>query len=122
MVVTDLHKESSVYVRTCVYLCECNTYLICFCFLKQDMSEPLNHVMSIMLTFDNCLHLAPGLPATDTSSEFAVSLETVLAGHENWVYGVHWQPPLYKGRPFMHILLLSVYRCVSVEHLQSGSA
>uniref|UniRef100_A0A8C6T1K0 Elongator complex protein 2 n=1 Tax=Neogobius melanostomus TaxID=47308 RepID=A0A8C6T1K0_9GOBI len=25
--------------------------------------------------------------------EFAVSLETVLAGHENWVYGVHWQPP-----------------------------
>ncbi|KAM3596864.1 uncharacterized protein V6R79_021827 [Siganus canaliculatus] len=31
------------------------------------------------------------------SLEFAVSLETVLAGHENWVYGVHWQPPLYKG-------------------------
>uniref|UniRef100_A0A665WMV5 Elongator complex protein 2 n=1 Tax=Echeneis naucrates TaxID=173247 RepID=A0A665WMV5_ECHNA len=27
---------------------------------------------------------------------FAVSLETVLAGHENWVYGVHWQPALYK--------------------------
>ncbi|XP_059206595.1 elongator complex protein 2 isoform X2 [Centropristis striata] len=33
----------------------------------------------------------------DLSSVFAVSLETVLAGHENWVYGVHWQPPLYKG-------------------------
>ncbi|XP_068558639.1 elongator complex protein 2 isoform X2 [Cebidichthys violaceus] len=33
----------------------------------------------------------------DVSSVFAVSLETVLAGHENWVYGVHWQPPLYKG-------------------------
>lgn len=31
------------------------------------------------------------------SSEFAVSLETVLAGHENWVYGVHWQPPTYNG-------------------------
>uniref|UniRef100_A0AAQ5ZLL4 Elongator complex protein 2 n=1 Tax=Amphiprion ocellaris TaxID=80972 RepID=A0AAQ5ZLL4_AMPOC len=31
------------------------------------------------------------------SSVFAVSLETVLAGHENWVYGVHWQPPFYKG-------------------------
>eukprot|EP00066_Takifugu_rubripes_P017915 XP_011607181.1 PREDICTED: elongator complex protein 2 isoform X1 [Takifugu rubripes] len=29
--------------------------------------------------------------------EFAVSLETVLAGHENWVYGLHWQPPTYKG-------------------------
>uniref|UniRef100_A0AAQ5ZSJ5 Elongator complex protein 2 n=1 Tax=Amphiprion ocellaris TaxID=80972 RepID=A0AAQ5ZSJ5_AMPOC len=33
----------------------------------------------------------------DVSSVFAVSLETVLAGHENWVYGVHWQPPFYKG-------------------------
>ncbi|KAM7373068.1 hypothetical protein PAMP_007950 [Pampus punctatissimus] len=30
-------------------------------------------------------------------SAFAVCLETVLAGHENWVYGVHWQPPFYKG-------------------------
>ncbi|XP_053303188.1 elongator complex protein 2 isoform X3 [Pleuronectes platessa] len=33
----------------------------------------------------------------DVSSVFAVSLETVLAGHENWVYGVHWQPPFYQG-------------------------
>ncbi|XP_015227893.1 PREDICTED: elongator complex protein 2 [Cyprinodon variegatus] len=30
-------------------------------------------------------------------SQFAVSLETVLAGHENWVYGVSWQPPVFKG-------------------------
>ncbi|XP_030644791.1 elongator complex protein 2 [Chanos chanos] len=28
---------------------------------------------------------------------FAVSLETVLAGHENWVYGIHWQPPIMQG-------------------------
>ncbi|MCJ8746241.1 hypothetical protein PDJAM_G00139520 [Pangasius djambal] len=28
---------------------------------------------------------------------YAVSLETVLAGHENWVYGIHWQPPFSKG-------------------------
>uniref|UniRef100_A0A8D1TRK6 Elongator complex protein 2 n=1 Tax=Sus scrofa TaxID=9823 RepID=A0A8D1TRK6_PIG len=27
---------------------------------------------------------------------FAVTLETVLAGHENWVNAVHWQPPFYK--------------------------
>ncbi|XP_069032804.1 elongator complex protein 2 [Embiotoca jacksoni] len=33
----------------------------------------------------------------DGPSVFAVSLETVLAGHENWVYGVHWQPPFYNG-------------------------
>ena len=40
----------------------------------------------------------PCLLATDVSSAYAVSLETVLAGHENWVYGVHWQPPVTKGR------------------------
>lgn len=28
---------------------------------------------------------------------YAVSLETVLAGHENWVYGIHWQPSFSKG-------------------------
>lgn len=28
----------------------------------------------------------------------AVTLETVLAGHENWVNAVHWQPSFYKGR------------------------
>uniref|UniRef100_A0A8C7BSR4 Elongator complex protein 2 n=1 Tax=Neovison vison TaxID=452646 RepID=A0A8C7BSR4_NEOVI len=29
---------------------------------------------------------------------FAVTLETVLAGHENWVNAVHWQPSFHKGR------------------------
>ncbi|XP_029976969.1 elongator complex protein 2 [Salarias fasciatus] len=33
----------------------------------------------------------------EVSFMYAVTLETVLAGHENWVYGVHWQPPLLKG-------------------------
>ncbi|XP_060798762.1 elongator complex protein 2 isoform X2 [Neoarius graeffei] len=28
---------------------------------------------------------------------YAVSLETVLAGHESWVYGIHWQPSFCKG-------------------------
>nr|KAF6358200.1 elongator acetyltransferase complex subunit 2 [Pipistrellus kuhlii] len=28
--------------------------------------------------------------------EFAVTLETVLAGHESWVNAVHWQPSFYK--------------------------
>ncbi|KAJ8403143.1 hypothetical protein AAFF_G00360590 [Aldrovandia affinis] len=35
--------------------------------------------------------------AKGSSARFAVTLETVLAGHENWVYGVHWQPPFFKG-------------------------
>lgn len=33
---------------------------------------------------------------------FAVTLETVLAGHENWVNAVHWQPSFYKGRKKIH--------------------
>ncbi|MED6267378.1 Elongator subunit elp2 [Characodon lateralis] len=37
---------------------------------------------------------------------FAVSLETVLAGHENWVYGVNWQPPVYKGGELQQPLTL----------------
>ncbi|KAL0961908.1 hypothetical protein UPYG_G00333230 [Umbra pygmaea] len=37
------------------------------------------------------------LTESDTSSLFAVTLETVLAGHENSVYGVHWQLPVMKG-------------------------
>lgn len=34
----------------------------------------------------------------DTSITCAMALETLLAGHENWVNAVHWQPPFYKGK------------------------
>ncbi|KAF7210717.1 elongator complex protein 2 [Nothobranchius furzeri] len=40
------------------------------------------------------------------TSVFAASLETVLAGHENWVYGVHWHPPVYKGGELQQPLCL----------------
>nr|XP_047935541.1 elongator complex protein 2 [Anser cygnoides] len=33
----------------------------------------------------------------DTGTTYAVTLESVLAGHENWVYAVHWQPSFSKG-------------------------
>lgn len=39
---------------------------------------------------------------------YAVTLETVLSGHENWVYGLHWHPPIYKdGRLEQPLSLLS---------------
>ncbi|XP_042187984.1 elongator complex protein 2 isoform X1 [Callorhinchus milii] len=39
---------------------------------------------------------------------YAATLETVLAGHENWVYGIHWQPPFHKdGRLEQPLSLLS---------------
>uniref|UniRef100_A0AAZ3RPK7 Elongator complex protein 2 n=1 Tax=Oncorhynchus tshawytscha TaxID=74940 RepID=A0AAZ3RPK7_ONCTS len=34
---------------------------------------------------------------TQNGEQTAVTLESVLAGHENKVYGVHWQPPVIKG-------------------------
>ncbi|XP_031441816.1 elongator complex protein 2 isoform X2 [Clupea harengus] len=65
-------------------------------------------------------HIGPGEPAlrlkedvfevaqNGTSSVFAMSLETVLAGHENWVYGVHWHPSYIKdGKVQQPLSLLS---------------
>lgn len=44
-----------------------------------------------------------------TKITFAVTLETVLAGHENWVNAIHWQPSFYKGRKKnIHTFLISV--------------
>lgn len=60
----------------------------------------LFHVRRLAL-YLNTLHSCPCVLVTEASSAFAVSLETVLAGHENWVYGVHWQPPFYKGSLFL---------------------
>lgn len=68
------------------------------------MSPHLFHEISLICT--TCLYICYAeltvayvscLPATDVHAVFAVSLETVLAGHENWVYGLHWQPPSFKG-------------------------
>ncbi|XP_077362438.1 elongator complex protein 2 isoform X2 [Festucalex cinctus] len=38
-----------------------------------------------------------GVEEQEGERVFAVALETVLAGHENWVYGVHWRPPTCEG-------------------------
>ncbi|NWJ04994.1 ELP2 protein, partial [Crypturellus undulatus] len=32
----------------------------------------------------------------DPLTTYAVTLESVLAGHENWVYAAHWQPSFFK--------------------------
>lgn len=29
---------------------------------------------------------------------FAVTLETVLSGHENWIYSVKWKPKSHNGK------------------------
>ncbi|XP_006889292.1 PREDICTED: elongator complex protein 2 [Elephantulus edwardii] len=48
---------------------------------------------------DDCIRLKENTFTIENESakiEFAVTLETVLAGHENWVNAVHWQPSFYK--------------------------
>ncbi|XP_072041091.1 elongator complex protein 2-like [Amphiura filiformis] len=47
---------------------------------------------------ENCFSLA--YKGSDLS--FAVSLESVMAGHEQWVYEVHWQPAIYSGSTSRH--------------------
>lgn len=49
----------------------------------------------------------------------AVSLETVLAGHENWVYGIHWQPSFSKGIRTDVLQLAIIAISVSFGHLHS---
>ncbi|XP_060597873.1 elongator complex protein 2-like [Ruditapes philippinarum] len=45
----------------------------------------------------------------DTMLVYAVSLETVLSGHENWIYTVKWKPPaLIDGKQHQEMCLLSV--------------
>uniref|UniRef100_A0A8D2J104 Elongator complex protein 2 n=2 Tax=Varanus komodoensis TaxID=61221 RepID=A0A8D2J104_VARKO len=41
---------------------------------------------------------------SDTS--FAVTLDSVLAGHENWVYAIHWQPSFLKDGRMEHPMKL----------------
>lgn len=40
----------------------------------------------------------------DTDTTYGITLESVLAGHENWVYAVHWQPSFSKGELLLSTL------------------
>uniref|UniRef100_A0A8C8YSB1 Elongator complex protein 2 n=1 Tax=Prolemur simus TaxID=1328070 RepID=A0A8C8YSB1_PROSS len=53
----------------------------------QQNDQVINDLSYFVLIFflHNCIKIT-----------FAVTLETVLAGHENWVNAVHWQPSFYK--------------------------
>ena len=38
---------------------------------------------------------------TGVDKEFSVVLESVLTGHEDWIYGVHWHPAIRKGEKIL---------------------
>uniref|UniRef100_A0A8B9MED8 Elongator complex protein 2 n=1 Tax=Accipiter nisus TaxID=211598 RepID=A0A8B9MED8_9AVES len=53
----------------------------------------------------------------DTDTAYAIALESVLAGHENWVYAVHWQPSFSKDGSMqqpMRILSASMDKTVII--------
>ncbi|XP_074003064.1 elongator complex protein 2 isoform X3 [Numenius arquata] len=53
----------------------------------------------------------------DTDTTYAITLESVLAGHENWVYAVHWQPSFPKDGSMqqpMRILSASMDKTVII--------
>ncbi|KAL1773587.1 elongator complex protein 2 [Sigmodon hispidus] len=63
-------------------------------------------------TEDDCIRLKGNtftIQNGDISTTVAVTLETLLAGHENAVNAVHWQPPFYKDGVLQQpVRLLSV--------------
>ncbi|XP_009579807.1 PREDICTED: elongator complex protein 2-like, partial [Fulmarus glacialis] len=53
----------------------------------------------------------------DIDTTYAITLESVLAGHENWVYAVHWQPSFSKDGSMqqpMRILSASMDKTVII--------
>lgn len=47
----------------------------------------------------SCIHVNTkcGYYIAEETVVYAVSLESVLSGHENWIYSVKWQPPVNTG-------------------------
>lgn len=41
-------------------------------------------------------------------NEFSVVLESVLTGHEGWIYGVHWHPAIRKGEQIHKLVHLCI--------------
>ena len=46
---------------------------------------------------------------TGVKKEFSVVLESVLTGHEGWIYGVHWHPAVRRGTSHGSQLLCSTF-------------
>lgn len=49
-----------------------------------------------------------------SSSSYQVSLESLLLGHEDWVYSVEWQPPGTKNQQTMSVLSASMDKMMMI--------
>uniref|UniRef100_A0A4W4GRN2 Elongator complex protein 2 n=1 Tax=Electrophorus electricus TaxID=8005 RepID=A0A4W4GRN2_ELEEL len=95
-------KKQNVCVRALVCMCSDGELLLASC--SQDClirvwRLVLKHGSQSETPADGLIRMKEDKFEVKGSGEalYAVALETVLAGHENWVYGVHWQPPFRKG-------------------------
>ena len=50
------------------------------------------------------------------STDYSVVLESVLCGHENWVYSVRWHPPQFSGNSGLVLVELCHQYITDVEY------
>ncbi|XDV34745.1 hypothetical protein PO909_004873 [Leuciscus waleckii] len=78
-------KDGELWLASCSQDCLIRVWRL----FAKTVAEPDHQTDAVIRMKENIFQVS--------GDEFAVSLETVLAGHENWVYGIHWQPPCVKG-------------------------
>ncbi|TRY84309.1 hypothetical protein DNTS_025420 [Danionella cerebrum] len=78
-------KDGELWLASCSQDCMIRVWRL----FATTSREPEHHTDEVLKLKENIFQVC--------GEEFAVTLETVLAGHENWVYGIHWQPPCGQG-------------------------
>uniref|UniRef100_A0A8C2IZN4 Elongator complex protein 2 n=1 Tax=Cyprinus carpio TaxID=7962 RepID=A0A8C2IZN4_CYPCA len=78
-------KDGELWLASCSQDCLIRVWRL----FAKAATEPVQQTDAVLKMKENVFQVS--------GDEFAVTLETVLAGHENWVYGIHWQPPCVKG-------------------------
>uniref|UniRef100_A0A672SFT9 Elongator complex protein 2 n=1 Tax=Sinocyclocheilus grahami TaxID=75366 RepID=A0A672SFT9_SINGR len=82
-------KDGELWLASCSQDCLIRVWRL----FAKTATEPDQQADAVIKMKENVFQVS----GDGEAGEFAVTLETVLAGHENWVYGIHWQPPCVKG-------------------------
>ncbi|KAG9355429.1 hypothetical protein JZ751_000267 [Albula glossodonta] len=82
-------RDGEILLASCAQDCLIRIWKV---FAKEENLDDVHDTDTIRLKEDVFEVQVKG-----SSTHYAVTLETVLAGHENWVYGVHWHIPSLKG-------------------------
>ncbi|KAH0618021.1 hypothetical protein JD844_016940 [Phrynosoma platyrhinos] len=95
-----VNKDGDLFLASCAQDCLIRIWKMCITSsLMEAQDEDIIRLKENTFT-------AKDNNGSETS--YAVTLDSVLAGHENWVYAVHWQPSFFKdGRMEQPMRLLS---------------